>query len=521
MSTKVEQICAAIGRYYLSLDKEYNGQFSSFCDENALDDDTLQEELQQTPEDCLLVDFDEEFPFEKPLDENDQAKIIFDLIVKCWEDPQCKFIPKNMDISTMITKGLFQYDQKELDDMAAVVKSTCPTYKIQDECSLTFLLIERKKHFPLLRYMMDAYQIARIKNGINVEKREFTELKKNEWLKKQEVTKLLEKIPVKDNDAAHMLSAAMALLNKRVCKLMLFSPEIVINESLELTVKYIRSAINEIGRQLKQKSTTPFQLDFVLVTETTKKSKQMENKDNNDEDEDEDDDDDEKVGDKQGQKNEITSFGNIEDKLKNSKWAFVKQTIKNKDFFYDPYCLRETMKVLLQEFIKISKNEYNGTDNYLKQKRLIFVLDRRNQALDESSPIYLSSSPETNIIPKDGIYEWHFDATQMHISPQIGALFDCNGSLLTFSFHVTQSDVMKLYFYWDNGITRFLPSFIPIVFPMMFAMTENDGKWGEENDNWIKNVHGNELDGIIKEMNTALNDIPFEGFLNSNYISSM
>lgn len=81
MSTS--QIDKGLERYYhhkgisYKEDDESYGMFAEWCDINGYDTDGIKDELQQDPEDCALIDFDEEFP---------TSKEVFNIIKYCIED---------------------------------------------------------------------------------------------------------------------------------------------------------------------------------------------------------------------------------------------------------------------------------------------------------------------------------------------------------------------------------------------------------------------------------------------------
>eukprot|EP01083_Nonionella_stella_P296020 1005766_1 len=89
MSTEIEKIDEGLKKYYKSLGKEYDKLFSNYCDDNGFDEDALEEELQVDPSDCLLVDFDDNFPFKKQ--PTDKVRFIFDLILKIKNNPGISF----------------------------------------------------------------------------------------------------------------------------------------------------------------------------------------------------------------------------------------------------------------------------------------------------------------------------------------------------------------------------------------------------------------------------------------------
>eukprot|EP01084_Bolivina_argentea_P101567 182069_1 len=90
--TKIDQ---AIGRYYLEqgrnnyFDDDGKGIFFRYVDEQGFIEDTdgFMDELTNSAEDSLLVEFDEDgFPFPKNKQDKSEeikTKFIFDLITKC------------------------------------------------------------------------------------------------------------------------------------------------------------------------------------------------------------------------------------------------------------------------------------------------------------------------------------------------------------------------------------------------------------------------------------------------------
>eukprot|EP01084_Bolivina_argentea_P000220 419_1 len=90
----IQQIDKYLQKYYESLQIPYNSLFADYCNANALDDDLVAEEFDAGADDCILVDFDENFPFPKPpKNEADRNKKIFDLIKKGYQNPALSFAP--------------------------------------------------------------------------------------------------------------------------------------------------------------------------------------------------------------------------------------------------------------------------------------------------------------------------------------------------------------------------------------------------------------------------------------------
>ena len=92
----IKQICRGLSKYYKSLGKQYEvnddgkGIFEVFCDDNGLDE-TIEDELKEDVEQCMLVDFDEDFPLKKPMNDDAKKKFILQTINDCARDPDIEF----------------------------------------------------------------------------------------------------------------------------------------------------------------------------------------------------------------------------------------------------------------------------------------------------------------------------------------------------------------------------------------------------------------------------------------------
>ena len=84
----IQTVDAALARYYKWLNKEYDHLFQTYCDDNSIDEDMIATELNTEPLESLLVDFDEDFPFQHPLENEEEGKVfIHNLIKKIWQYP--------------------------------------------------------------------------------------------------------------------------------------------------------------------------------------------------------------------------------------------------------------------------------------------------------------------------------------------------------------------------------------------------------------------------------------------------
>eukprot|EP01084_Bolivina_argentea_P027363 50882_1 len=314
MSTeKIEKISSAFKKYYSSKYIEYTDFFSEFCYENGIeDDDALEEELlaDQDPADCILVDFDDHFPFDvEPKNDTEKQMILFRLITKYYEedpDEDKVWLP-----SIKIDEDLFNLDEKELEEIKKVVKKQCPIYELHGDPALfIFMAIEKKKDYPYLQYLLDSYHLHRIEQM----KENKTSLTESQWIDQNKNTQKLKQIKVSKNyNADDLLHSAMVSFGKRHCPKLIFKCEWEIKQAIEYVVKWVAGAINFVSNQLQvvkrmDKNIYPFQFDFAIIIDTCgRRAKQVDP-----DDDDDDDDDDEKL-----QTNDY--FGNIKNKLKKKK----------------------------------------------------------------------------------------------------------------------------------------------------------------------------------------------------------
>ena len=89
----IEQVCNGLRKYYGLMKKEYDSNFSEFCEANGLDD--IDEEIDAGADETMLLEFDEDFPFPKgtsdDASEEEKNAIIFDIIKRCYESEDPNF----------------------------------------------------------------------------------------------------------------------------------------------------------------------------------------------------------------------------------------------------------------------------------------------------------------------------------------------------------------------------------------------------------------------------------------------
>ena len=102
MTTKrIKQISNGLNKYYKSQGWEYNDGFITYCNDNAIDDDALDDEFaEENPTETVIIDYFRDpnnsdtyiFPFpssNQPSSKLEQAKFIMKIIKECEQQKFC------------------------------------------------------------------------------------------------------------------------------------------------------------------------------------------------------------------------------------------------------------------------------------------------------------------------------------------------------------------------------------------------------------------------------------------------
>ena len=181
-------------------------------------------------------------------------------------------------------------------------------------------------------------------------------------------------------------------------------PSTTINGSLEVTVQYMVQAAEWIDNIALQSNgeTVPFQFDLCFAfgepfERDNDSNDQSDDGDYDDPDDDEDDDDDDEDTKEQEPTEYVDYVGKIEEKLKNNDLKYSKKEINAKDG------MEKMFGDLFRQFLNEKKMK---KDSYLRSKRLISMVDQRNQNNDV---IFMYELPaEFGDIPSgsDTVPEW-------------------------------------------------------------------------------------------------------------------
>jgi len=559
---QIAKICNGLRKYYASLGKgaEYVnangvGKFTAYCEDNGIDDDEA-ENLGDDPEQCLLVDFDDDFPVPKDkesMEEQEKKKYIFEILLQCHDGVDFNAISYDQASFDAVNDA-------DIESIKKIYKKYCPAVfnrDMGDDGGLLFMLAFQKKYgVDYLANLLDSFTRYRIEYQQDIAEKQWAMLADNVHFRKRPLSKIKFKIPgskPKDGkkDAAvsyeDFATSAMFSFNKRCCgKLMFGNTPTLIDDSLDKIASYISGAAHFVSNMITTNTggvlVTPFQFDVAIAV-----GKPQATTDDEEEDDDDEDEDDEKSfaqdgGPGTGQY--LDWVQEIEPKLKaNSlKYTRVDQANADED--------RRRFGNLFKQFI--AKNDIKEVDDakkhYLANKRLIAFIDRRTSKKkdDVNDDIFMYEPPPggyTRDIPSgaDFMTDWFLSASRTSLLPNdgydaelvvgnshtkdtddnsstimnkpgmnIGAADHCSGAVITLSFWVYSADKIKLYLYWNGGMIRVLPRDIKLLLPKIFVDNEENKKY----------VDGDALKQLIEDLETKLVDKEFESWMETYKVSN-
>eukprot|EP01083_Nonionella_stella_P196525 723041_1 len=144
------------------------GKFSRFCANEGFEDDDIETELDvEDPADCLLTEFDDDFPMETPItDEAERNVFICDILCKykdyvpldLLEEPTSP--PMAMQKACAVSHSFFDISDINMTDLKAIYKEQCVSLwdGLRTEKNLFKVMAIGYKHkIPYLSYLVDAY----------------------------------------------------------------------------------------------------------------------------------------------------------------------------------------------------------------------------------------------------------------------------------------------------------------------------------------------------------------------------
>mmetsp|Transcript_65391 Transcript_65391/g.104119 ORF Transcript_65391/g.104119 Transcript_65391/m.104119 type:complete len:552 (+) Transcript_65391:40-1695(+) len=540
----VAKINAALAKYYQLMgagdryNKDGDGLFKDWCEENGMDDEQLQEEfetLQQESNDCLLLDFDDDFPLQpnqQHLQDDDRRAAIAKIMLD-WENI-------GQQLPTLTQKDFDSVTADEMQQIINVYKTVCPAIYNQgmkvDQSLLMMLAVQYRIKFEILQYLVDSYNLYRIRgNNTNITAVQWA--KQSAHLSSKQSKKIKIKLTDKTVSYPDFVGSCIGSYMHRIApKLMFNANKIRIDDSVERIMRYLAYAAFFVANLVETTernqdagvSLCPFHVDFCIAV-----GKPEETKDDDEEDDDDDVDDDDA-----GHTDDVTDYtqdfvGDIAAKLTQNGLSFVQ--LDEKDEINE-----RTFGNLLDRFA--GGNMIDQSANHLlRNKRLVSFIDRRKTKgqSDAKDPIFLFKPPRgqyTEDIPtgNDNVPEWYVSASRSSLLPpgpdqkydaeeavgnkqntsndkvnqpgmNIGASFHAAGQVLTFSFHIPAADRVKLYLFWNGQMIRLLPEDITRVLTQIFVDNQENQKWARDDND--------DRQGLVKELKRSIVDEQFDAWL--------
>ena len=154
------------------------------------------------------------------------------------------------------------------------------------------------------------------------------------------------------------------------------------------------------------------------------------------------------------------------------------------------------------------KQNADELKSYPKRKRFCIFVDRR---ADKDKITMFEPPSNCNTMPKKHVSEWYFNASKVCILPgskgmefsdaeRIVSHSDLQGQVMTLSFQIEASDIVKVLLFWRGRYTRIYPEDLETLFPDIFDMNCYD------NDKW----NGKQRDTVLKQI--QITDVDFEQF---------
>eukprot|EP00484_Ammonia_sp_Unknown_P020711 CAMPEP_0197023498 /NCGR_PEP_ID=MMETSP1384-20130603/4175_1 /TAXON_ID=29189 /ORGANISM="Ammonia sp." /LENGTH=563 /DNA_ID=CAMNT_0042451713 /DNA_START=35 /DNA_END=1726 /DNA_ORIENTATION=+ len=540
----IQTMCQGLHQYYTRmgqgnryLNDDGVGLFSAYCDEYGYDDTTILDEFADV-EECVLCDFDEDFPLapnQQSLVGEARKRAIFDILLRSKDDPDSLG-----EIPHLEQKDFDLVRKVDIEHVKRLYNKYCPVVfnkELGNDGGLITLLAFQHKHkrFDFLANLVDSYNRYRVQVDPGAYPIDWGNLHDNKHFTGVN-RKLTVNVQGKDTNTAYRQFATMCIQSygtRMVPQLMYINSTQRINDSLAEFVQYLQDAITFVSNLVKKGSTIcPFQMDFCVAFKNTVATFSDSHTAVKENDDDDDDDDDDQAADASDQKEENDDkkdwVQDIQKKLEANK---LKYSVAAQDSTE-----RRRFGILFQKFFadhKISEH-VNQHQHYLHNKRLIAFADRRKGA-GKKDDVYMYEPPNdlyTRDIPTgdDFLPEWFISSSVTCILPSIsydaddvvgnktsdetvrnaagtnlGAATHAKGRVITLSFHVLSEDKIKLYLYWNGAIIRFFPTDIKVVLCEMFVASKANKKFIED--------ESGELDKLIKDMESKLVDKQFEEWL--------
>eukprot|EP01084_Bolivina_argentea_P236583 397759_1 len=508
------------------IDDDGIGKFIAFTQDNGFESDDIREELEvEDPEDSMLIDFDDNFPFIesfKPKDQKETAKAMITIFRKIVAGETVvttkQFHKLDVSICSGMTEKELYYGIKKYTSQM----STIPFDASQNEHLKYFLAVGVKYNFPFLTYMVDAHTIDKCNNFFKTGN---PLMQQQIWAQQNKFMTAVKNKHKKMYD--RLITGMKAYAIRLMCRLSL-NPIYIIHDQIKQIAKYITSTSLFIKKLTDTfKDATPFQVDLVIAVNSASKNVTELIDVLTDDDSDEDDDfNDEDSDDEKKHDPHAKFIGDVRNNLKQYPVIYSPESDcdieEGQSIDYISMILTQRyndFKTILNE-----KKAMNFDCNTYPQNRRfsIFVDRRQDKNIDNDDKkinkkcndeiTYFQPPDSCNKMDTDHVPEIGFEFIRNCILPyrakdekrdkHITASDSVRGELMTFMFNVEQKNEIRCYIVWSGEAMRFHGDHIKNLLPTLF----------EKNEENIKFKETKQSTEMVKIFNTTVIDNPFDQF---------
>eukprot|EP01084_Bolivina_argentea_P082987 150248_1 len=211
----IQKIDAGLASYYKThgRDDYFNddniGKFEASCEENGFGEEDIADELETSAEECMLLDFDDNFPGVKEGD----LEAIFAIIKQCHSaGKEATFVEiKEKDATIQIeemkySRQSYEISNKDEQSIGDQYKNQCPKSFLgtieKDISTFKLMIIGQKQDSPYIQNLVDDYLRCRVDVFLKTKQ----PLAVTDWMKNHPHFKMLKNI---SNTNLDLVSAAV------------------------------------------------------------------------------------------------------------------------------------------------------------------------------------------------------------------------------------------------------------------------------------------------------------------------
>eukprot|EP01084_Bolivina_argentea_P235586 396395_1 len=390
--TLIDKIDEGLEQYYIHFnrndykDEEGIGKFKAYAEEEGFDDNGVQDDLNQTdPDECMVIDFDADFPLKTQInDENKRAQEILRILKYICVNGSypIKMVQSvKVDLETVnipkekVADSVKPYEQQMKIEGLDVDKNADLRY---------FLAVSTIRKYPFITYMVDSYTRDNAKTY--AETKQVKEV--GEWVANKPFMK---KLKIKYPIIASNLKSAITTYSTRIMQRLTFTPTLGIVDNLKEICEYIAGVPAFIDKLIEHgPATPPFQIDLSIAVKEVKSSRSRAKQDKKEQDDDNDDDDDDVKNEYEEKRDPSFDYiGDVMASLRDFPVVYEDKNFRNYELAFERNLgnISKEFRTKLSEFnqkqkVDYVKIEYNPK-TYPQNRRFAIFIDRRENHQNE------------------------------------------------------------------------------------------------------------------------------------------